>query len=162
MKIFQPKIPKDVKILEEKPPCYDSVCQFLGYTDIQAFFTYGDTIYNPAKLKITHDIVIHERVHMRQQKALIIFKGVVPSGNETVQMTPELWWGRFLRDPIFRRDQEAKAYAAQYDALCSQTKDRTQKHKYLIGLSRTLAGPLYGNCVEVSGAILLIKSHSKQ
>lgn len=139
-------IPEDMKVLEEKPPIYKSVCQFLGYKDVQAFFTYGDTIYNPAKLQITGDVVVHEKLHMKQQT--------------DGYMTPALWWGKFLRDPQFRIDQEAKAYGAQLRALKTIKKDRNEQTRILHRLALILAGDLYGNAIDYGSAMLLIKSYS--
>jgi hypothetical protein len=136
----------DVKILEEKPPVYDNVCAFLGYNDINAFFTYGDTIYNPARLEIPNDIIIHERVHMKQQTR---------DG-----MTPELWWGKYLRDEKFRIDQEAKAYGAQLRSIKNVHKDRNYQTRILISLASSLSGPLYKNAIGHTEAMLLISKYS--
>lgn len=152
----------ETKILEEKPPVYDSVCRFLGYKDVNAFFTYGDAIYNPAKLKIPNDIIVHERVHMKQQTTgTIIRKGVTPSGNTEEKMTPELWWGKWLRDPAFRVDQEAQGYGAQLRALRTIHPDREKQNLILNDLARILSGPLYGNAIEQMEAALLIKHYAK-
>lgn len=142
------RIDGDVKIVEDKPPIYQSACQFLGYKDINAFFTYGDTIYNPGKLRIPNDIIIHERVHMKQQSV----------GN----MTPALWWGKWFRDDKFRIDQEAQAYGVQFKALKTIHKDRNKQNQILLELAGILSGPLYKNAIDQSSALLLIKNYSER
>src|SRR3990167_8359219 len=89
---------KDLKLSEEKPLIYDNVSQVFGIIP-HAYFTYGDTVHcvgvpNPP----TADIIAHEKLHIKQQQE---------AGG------PDLWWGKFLREPEFRVDQEAKAYARQ-------------------------------------------------
>ncbi len=143
----QIEITGEIKISEEKPPIYKSVCKFLGYSDIQAFFTYGDTLYNPAKLPIPNDIIVHERVHMKRQS-----KG---------EMTPELWWGKWLRDEKFRINEESIAYGAQFRALKTIYKDRNQQNQILINLAKSLSGTLYGNTIGQVEAMLLIKSYAQ-
>lgn len=138
---------KGVKVVTDKPPVYDSVCQFLGYKDVNAFFAYGDVIYNPSNLPIPDDIVVHEKVHMKQQKA---------DG-----MTPELWWGKYLRDDKFRIDQEAKAYGAQMRYLKTIYKNREKQNELLHNLGAILSGPLYKHAIDRGMAVLLIKQYSK-
>ena len=136
----------EIKISNEEPPIYKSVCKFLGYKDVQAFFTYGDTLYNPAKLPIPNDIKVHEKVHMRRQ--------------QIGDMTPELWWGKWLRDEKFRINEEAVAYGSQFRALKKTHKDRNHQCRILHDLARSLSGDLYGNVISHGEAMLLIKNYS--
>lgn len=138
--------PTNIKVKNEEPPIYKSVCKAFGKKDIHAFFTYGDTMYNPSELEVPSDVLVHEAVHMEQQKH---------SEEEA-----ELWWGKYLRDPQFRLDQEARAYGKQFKALCGVRKDRNHQARLLIILARSLSGPLYNNIVSHSEAMKLIKQHS--
>jgi len=135
----------EVKVLVEKPPVWDSVCTAFKINPI-AFFTYGDTIYNPSNLNLPIEIIAHEKVHMEQQ-----------NHNEK---DAALWWGKYLRDPQFRVDQEAKAYGKQYAVICSGLKDRNERCRYLTLLARSLSGPLYDNAVSFQTAMQLIKEKS--
>jgi len=134
-----------VKIKIKKPPIYKAVCRAFGLYKPSACFTYGDTIYNPEGFNIPEEMIEHEKVHMEQQKVI----------------KPALWWGKFLREPEFRLDQESKGYARQYDVVCERVKDRNDRNRYLFSYANSLAGPLYGNCTNTSEAMKLILSHSK-
>src|SRR3989338_9900589 len=141
-----PEITGSIKVSNEKPPIWDDVCGAFGIKP-EAYFTYGDTIYNPSKLPLIADIIEHEKVHMEQQKH-----------ND---VDAALWWGRYLREPEFRLDQEARAYGRQYEVICSVVKDRNHRNRYLMALSRSLSGPLYNNSIGQVEAMQLIKSFAK-
>lgn len=72
-----------------------------------------------------------------------------------------LWWGKFLRDPEFRLDQEARAYAVQYDVVCERVKDRNQRHRYMHIYAMSLSSPLYGNMTSYTVAMHLLRKFSK-
>lgn len=137
-----------MKVINEKPPVWDKVCAAFGVLPQNVFFTYGDTIYNPDGAHIPDHILAHEEVHEVQQ---------TKEG-----MTPELWWGKFLRDPQFRVDQEAEAYAKQYAFICNSIKDRNHRYRVLFDLARILSGPLYDKAITHQGAITLIKERAKK
>jgi hypothetical protein len=133
----------------DKPPIYDNVVSMIGdnVSLLKTIFTYGDIIFNPNELNLTPDIVAHEKVHMDQQ------------GHNNHDAA--LWWGRYLREPEFRLDQESKAYTKQYEWFCQHYKDRNQRAVYLNGLAKTLSSPLYGNLITQSDAYNLIKRYAK-
>lgn len=134
-------------IKNEKPPIWDSACMAFNINPSHTLFTYGHTIYNPGAIDpIAEHLFAHEEVHEKQQ---------TENG-----MTPDVWWGKFLRDPAFRLDQEARAYGAQYAFICKTTKDRNQQYKVLLDLAGVLAGPLYAGCVSRQEATTLIKRYS--
>lgn len=148
---------KEVKVLMKEPPCYDSVCLAFN-TKINAYFTYGDTIYCVGVPYPAPDIIEHEQAHMAQQLAMC---------GENTEPTPEnyekgarLWWGRFLREVDFRIDQEARAYGAQYAMICKRIPHRQMRFEVLQQLSRTLSGPLYNNSINLIGAMQRIKEYS--
>lgn len=136
-----------IKISFEKPPVYDSICRAFNIIPRNVYFTYGDTLYNPDKLNVPPEIIEHEEVHMRQQNY----------NNEDAS----LWWGKYLREPEFRLNQEARGYGRQYEVICDIIKDRNQRNKYLFQLATSLSGPLYNNIISHSEAMKLIKSFSK-
>ena len=140
-----PKHYEGVKIVNEKPPIYDAVCATFGIKPVNVFFTYGDTIYNPDGIDIPEDVIVHEKHHMKQQ---------------TTDTTPELWWGKYLRDEHFRIEQEAKCYGKQYAFVCKTMPDRNERSRFLHKLATSLSGPLYGYSVASMEACLIIKQHS--
>lgn len=133
-----------MKIKNEYPPVYEKICKRFGIRPVNTFYTYGDTIYNPDNLLVPDYIVVHEEVHMRQQ-------------NFT---DAESWWNRYLDDVDFRIDQEAKAYAMQYDFMCKVIKDREQRLKIRNDLGKIMSGPIYNNVISQSEATALIKKLS--
>lgn len=133
----------------EKPPIWDAVCAAFQINPINAMFTYGDTIYNPNGFNIPEHIAVHEAVHMEQQ-------GWDEAG-------AALWWGKFLRDPLFRIDQESEAYAKQYKWVCKyEVSDRNQQVRFLDRLATSLAGPLYDHCITKSEAMNLIRDRASK
>lgn len=140
-------IDDEVKIIFEKPPIYNNLCAAFKVRPQGVVYTYGNIIYNPDKQDLPAEIIEHEKIHMKQQT-----KG---------DMTPDLWWGKYLRDPKFRVDQEAKGYARQYDVICSTHKDRNMRAQYLWSLASSLSGPLYNNIILHSEATILIKKLAK-
>ena len=135
-----------MRIVNEKPPVWDAVCAAFHINPKGVLFTYGDAIYNPDGVQIPDHIIEHEQVHEKQQKR---------DG-----MTPELWWGKFLRDKDFRLDQESEAYAVQYAFICKHLKDRNQRHKFLFNIALSLSGPLYDKCIGHMEAMALIKKRA--
>ena len=153
-----------VKVSTEKPPVWDAICVAFKINPVTAIFTYGDTIYNPNNIPLNRHLVEHECVHMKQQKAMVIKKGNnvgMTEKNTLEQMTPALWWGKFLRDVNFRIDQEARAYGHQYDVICETIKDRNLRARVKQDLARSFSGPLYGNCISQAEAANLIFKFAK-
>lgn len=146
-----------MKVLMQKPPIWDDVCIAFGIK-AEAWFTYGDTIYCVDVPFPPAEIIEHEHVHMEQQLAF------VPDECRTIENIKEgaaLWWGKYLRDPEFRLDQEARAYAKQYAFICNKIiKDRNRRSKFLIQLARSLSGPLYNKIIGQIEAMKLIKKYS--
>jgi hypothetical protein len=147
----EPKQPEEknegVKISFGDPPNIESIQQAFQADLSKTIFTFGDTIYNPNQLSLTPDLIEHEKVHMAQQKR-----------NEK---DAALWWGKYLRDPKFRIDQEAKAYARQYDILAIARKGREERFHIRFGLAGILASKLYGSVISLYEAERLIHKLSK-
>ncbi len=135
-------------ILIEQPP--NNLCEMIMNAGMRfhpdrTIFTYGNTIYNPANLVLSADLIVHEETHMRQQEA----------------MGAESWWGRYLQEPLFRIQQEAEAYGVQWKYLCTKKKGRVRQLQLLATLAQTLAGPMYGEQITAEGAAKLIQSYAK-
>lgn len=136
-----------MKIVNEKPPIYDSIVRAFQVTPVNTVFTYGDTIYNPSGKPLPDHLIEHEKVHIKQQ-----------NGNDA---DAALWWGKFLRDPVFRLDQESEAYGVQYRYVHDQIQDRNRRAVALHTFAATLSGPLYNNCIGHTDAMALIKKRAK-
>ena len=135
-----------VRIVVRQPPCWDSVCATVGVRPVNAVFTYGDTIFNPSGRHVSPDVIAHEKVHMEQHRA---------------EGGPELWWGKWLRDPAFRFDQEARGYAAQYAHLCRVEADEKKQSEILNKIASILSGPIYGKCSSHVEAALLVRQYAE-
>lgn len=111
-----------MQIVCERPPIWDALVEILGKAPNGAIFAWGDTIYNPDRIKVTDYLVVHEKVHGRQQQAV----GSV-----------EAWWAKYLADPEFRFAQEVEAYGAQF-AFMGRAVHRNQRRLILTELARIL------------------------
>lgn len=138
---------KDVTVIVDRPPCFDSVCAAFNMMPKYAVFSYGDKVYSPDVENLPDHLIEHEKVHLRQQ-------GHSEEG-------AALWWGKFLRDPQFRIDQEIEAYARQYQYFCSKVTDREKVAKFVWSLAQSMSGPLYDNCISHYEAMQRIKNHKK-
>ena len=138
----------EYKMSYDRPPVWDNVCAVIGDGPhlLRVIFTHGDVIYNPNHLPLSADLIAHEKVHMKQQNY-----------NDT---DAALWWGKYLRDPAFRIEQEAEAYGKQYDVVCGILKDRNGRAKFLTQLSMSFSGPLYNKCIGQVEAMQLIRKYS--
>lgn len=133
-----------ISIRNEKPPVWDEAVKAFGLKEGQiVYFTYGNTIYNPAGGTITEDLIAHEMCHIEQQQA-----------DENVA---NIWWKRFFKDPAFRIEQEAEAYGAQFAHARQRIKDRNQLHRYLYEIAGHLSGPTYGGVIGRQDAMKLIR-----
>ncbi|TSA58174.1 hypothetical protein D4R42_00235 [bacterium] len=134
-----------MNIVKEYPPFYLSIIQHGMNPNDHTFFTYGDTIFNPHDLILKDHSIAHEEQHSEQQ------------GDN-----PQAWWDRYLADPYFRIDQEAEAYARQFNFMCKTNKDREKRFHIMLDLSRFLASPLYGSVIGRDMALKLIKDKVKK
>jgi len=136
---------KEIIIKAEKPPIWDAVRNAFQINPKNVVFTYGNIIYNPDDVELPDHLIEHEKIHMIQQEQ-----------NGT---NPALWWGKYLREPAFRVDQEAQAYAIQYLFICQIQKDRNRRARIMFDLAHFLSGPLYNHAINFDEAIKLIKKY---
>lgn len=134
-----------MKILEENPPnnLRETIASFGMLPHNGVIYTYGDTIYNPSGIDLPDHLITHEETHCGQQ------------GTD-----PDAWWDRYLQDQYFRIEQETAAYARQFAKICTRVRDRNQRNRILLDLSRILAGPVYGNVISKDAAFRAIKTQS--
>lgn len=131
-----------MKVLHEKPPEWIMQgCLSQFRVDVnRTYWTYGDTIYNPGAIFVPDYVHAHEGKHSEQQEAYHY-----DGEDESLRGTEgkDGWWKRYLRDPRFRFEQEAEAYAAEYKFFCKTRKDRNMQARFLLTKSQQLSGPLY-------------------
>ncbi len=106
------------------------------------FLTFGRNIY--CALDITKDLLVHERVHIVQQKNSYLWA--------------IWWWIRYIKSPKFRYEQELEAYRAQYRYLCKENKDRNMRNSVLREIATTLSGPMYNRLVSFEQAMMDVRS----
>lgn len=79
------------------PPNIQQIRQHTN-PDQNTIYCYGDTIFNPSGQEIPADILLHEAVHIDQQKKF---------------RHPDFWWQKYLLSPEFRKQEELEAYQKQ-------------------------------------------------
>ena len=126
-------------IKHEKPPNYEDIERAFTLKK-GVVFSYYPYIYDPDKV-ITPDLMVHELVHIAQQKEY----GV------------EKWWERYIGDGSFRVSQEIPAYQSQYKHFTWKVKDRNRLARILQELANELSGELYGNVISLQEALIAIK-----
>lgn len=85
--------------------------------------------------KLTPDLIIHEKTHLKQQEE----RGV----NE--------WVKEYIEDPQKRLEYEIEAYKNQLEYF----KDRNQRHRMRMYISKVLSSSLYGNIINYEEAYKL-------
>lgn len=94
------------KIINAYPPNYADILASGCKPDEKTLYPFGEVLYNPSGQDIRPDILYHEHIHQIQQN------------NQ-----PEIWWQKYLLDPLFRAEQEIEAYAKQVMWVKEKTKD---------------------------------------
>ena len=125
-----------VKIITEFPPNHKEIAEVFDLSGRTAVFTYGDTIFNPYKCIMPKDLIVHEKVHIKQQ------------GDR-----PDLWWNMYMKDQEFRLKQELEAYQTQFKFYKSVNKGWMS---FLKRIAFDLSSPMYGNIINYAKAFELI------
>lgn len=99
-----------MKVIESLPPQWNEI-KTLNPPE-NTLFCFGDTLYNPSKIEIPKDVIVHEEVHSKQQERF----GSV-----------ELWWSKYVLDKNFRFNQELEAYAVEYKWVKERFPVKAQK-----------------------------------
>lgn len=134
---------QEIKISNSFPPNFDQLKARFGDDNKEVIFCYGDTIYNPYNRIIREDLIVHEQVHVQQQ-----------TRNE---MTPELFFNRYLTDNDFMLEAEAEAYAAQLNFLL--IKEPGARNRLLHSFAAFLTDPVYGELIDIEEAEDLISKY---
>jgi hypothetical protein len=88
------------------------------------------------------DLIAHELKHTRQQT------------------NPQEWWEKYLKDPVFRLEQEIDAYVEQYKHALEFNSRQYRRH-LLKQISKHLSGPIYGQLITTKEAEKLIKEGAR-
>lgn len=106
-----------MKILHEKPPCYDRLKQCFEWIDDAwdngLYITYGSTLYT-VHTHIEGHIMAHEEVHARQQE----------------KMDKDEFVERYISDKKFRIEIEIEAYRAQVKWIKEHLSSSDRKSLY--------------------------------
>ena len=137
-----------MKINFSKPPLWEEINKKFKVKETDdIFYTFGDTIYSPNRVVPSDDVIKHEEQHAEQQ-----------NHNDK---DAEIWWRKFIHDPEFRVVEEGEAYGAQYRFLCQKYKDRNYRAKILWNLAEILSSNIYGNCINHSEALKVIRQFAE-
>lgn len=132
--------------LYERPPIWREVVAKFRIDPDAVFYAWGNTIYNPGRLKLTPSLIAHEGVH----------------GLRQLGMGVEAWWRRYLDDDGFRLNEEIPAHRAEWFRFERDSKmpgvpnPRTQRRWELKQIAKRLSGPMYGGMVTYAEAKRLI------
>lgn len=101
----------------------------------KTIFALGDDIYT--NYPLTRDLLVHEEVHLRQQKELGVKE----------------WVYDFLYNPEARLKFEVEAYRKQLASI----KDRNERYRVLLQSTRNLSSEMYGSIINYKDAYDLLK-----
>ncbi len=122
-----------MRIVQEYPPNIDLIKANFNIVGKDIVFAYGDTIYSPAGLSLSQDLIVHEMKHIEQQKG-----------------EPDDWWDLYISNSDFRLEQEVEAYKAQLQSY------KGDRYKLAWKLAKDLSSETYGNLVSIEEALNLI------
>jgi hypothetical protein len=123
-----------MKILYLYPPNFREIQRAFNVRGKPVLFAYGNAIYNPSRVHVPPELVIHETVHSERQ-------GQDPKG----------WWGSYIADRGFRLEEEARAHSAENRHLLTTGRDHLEL------LAERLSSPLYGSLCDLETARKLIE-----
>jgi len=101
---------------------------------VSTVFAWDGCIY--ANNVLTRDLLIHEETHLKQQE----------------KYGKDLWLKDYMEDTNFRLKMEVQAYRKQLSSI----KDREQRHRLSIQLSRDLSSALYRHMISFDEAMELL------
>lgn len=124
--------------IPRKPPHWQEIVHIFPQVEHHAgvLFAWGDKIYNPSNIPISHQLEAHECTHSLQQKEI---------------GTPEEWWQLYLISRSFRFAQELEAHRIELEAY-NQIASRPFRRRYFNQVADRLASPLYGKLVTIRKA----------
>lgn len=123
-----------MKVLTLFPPNYGAINKAFNIRGKPVIFTYGQTIFNPSRIKITPELMVHEEVHCRQQ------------GSD-----PDTWWLDYIDNAEFRLREELEAHRAEYAFMRAQLDGKAVSRALHLIASR-LCSPMYGGMIDYDEA----------
>lgn len=137
-------------IIFNTPPNYAQVKEHFGLSESDVMkgivFAYYPNIYKPNGKPVTDHVVVHEKVHLKQQYNY--------SGGA------QAWWKRYMEDKEFCLSQEVEACQAQL-LFIYQTKRKGDVNYFLRQFAETISGPIYGHMTTYEDAVRLISAGPK-
>jgi len=129
-----------MEILIEQPPILDKILKAGMKPQKTTIFAFKGKIFNPSGVDIPADILVHEEVHLKQQKG-----------------ADDDWYDRYLTDKEFRLNEEIAAFREQYKFFCEMERDRNLRTRYLDKIAKNLSSEIYGEIISKSEVINKIK-----
>ena len=131
-----------MEIVKGYPPNIKEIEKVFNLKGKKPIFAYSPILYAPMGGDLDHPTIIHEQTHFLQQ------------GDD-----PKSWWDLYINNKDFRIEQETEAYSNQFQAFKERIEDRNDQAKYLHILATQFSSDLYGNVLEYSEALKLIKNY---
>lgn len=131
-----------MEIVKGYPPNIKEIEKVFNLKGKKPIFAYSPILYAPMGGDLDHPTIIHEQTHFLQQ------------GND-----PKAWWDLYINNQDFRIEQESEAYSNQFQTFKKIIKDRNKQAEYLHKLATQFSSDLYGNVLEYSEALKLIKNY---
>ncbi len=121
------------------PPMIDEIDAAFKVRGKPVIFTWGSTIHNPQRIKLTPELRVHEGVHCERQ------------GTDV-----EGWWRRYIDDPAFRYAEELPAHRKEYIVYAATHSNPLHRKAFLNSVAERLSSSLYNNIVSFDGAVAAI------
>lgn len=133
-----------MKIVFGFPPIYDRAAALFPIKGREVYFAWGDTVYvTNSRKNPSEAIMAHERVHGRQQAALIGTCAI-----DTMEQAIDDWWESYLCDPHFRLREELPAHAAELAHRLRNASGRNDRRRLASIVAHKLAAPMYGGLIS--------------
>lgn len=139
-------------IIVKPPPNIKAINKAFPITLTQRgiIYTYGNAIFSPDDGNIDEPLLLHESTHSLQQEEL----GKGKTGAER-------WWKKYIKDPVFRFEQELEAYRNEYRRFCELVSDRNRRALRLHRIATALSSEQYGNCCTLEEVKRLVPIHAE-
>lgn len=131
-----------MKIIKGWPPNAAKIRAAFPNLPSDVMLCYGDAVYVPDGGRVSPSLQAHERVHSVRQ------------GRD-----PEGWWDRYIKDRVFRFNEELAAHKIEYAIACRTASGIEARRAILNAIAERLSGPLYGRMAsfEVAKDMILGK-----
>ena len=120
-----------MKVLNVFPPMYAEINKAFDVRGKPVIFSWGDRIYNPGRIKIPPELMVHEAVHGERQAG-----------------DPGSWWQQYIRDQDFRLAEEIPAHAAEFAHVVMSSDSAIAQERMLHRIAARLSSPLYGSMID--------------